>query len=157
MPTIKWTPLKTNTLIATANKVNNAAASNAIALSIGKEKSEKKINKTSKKKEDKDALDYMERLELQRKITKINQLIPQVVDGYCNIRKIPDDYRSKVEVKVTRNYNRHIFCRCIDHDLTRDKKKHFTAKPCDLDNAEINIPESNGETEQHSTDDYLSF
>jgi hypothetical protein len=89
MPTIKRTPLKANTLTITANKVNDAAASTAIALSIGKEKSEKKINKTSKEKEDKDASDYKERLELQRKITKINQLIPQVVDGYCNSRKIP--------------------------------------------------------------------
>jgi hypothetical protein len=39
MPTIDWTPLKTNTLTVTANKVDDAAASNAIALSVGKEKS----------------------------------------------------------------------------------------------------------------------
>ncbi len=69
-------------------------------------------------KEDKNASDYKERLELQRKITKINQLIPQVVDGNCNTRKIPDNYRSKVEDKFMRNYNRHILRRCIDHGLT---------------------------------------
>jgi hypothetical protein len=108
MPTIEQTPLKTNTLTITANKVDNAAASNAIALSTRKEKSEKKKNKTTKEKEDKEALDYKERLKLQRKISKINQLIPQVVDDYCNIRKIPDDYRSKVEDRVIRNYNRRI-------------------------------------------------
>jgi hypothetical protein len=71
-------------------------------LSVGKEKSDKKKNKTTKEKEDKDALDYKERLGLQGKITKINQLIPQVMDGYCNIRKIPENYRSKVEDRVTR-------------------------------------------------------
>jgi hypothetical protein len=38
MPTIKRTLLKTNTLTITANKVNNAATSNVIALSIRKEK-----------------------------------------------------------------------------------------------------------------------
>jgi hypothetical protein len=64
MPTIKQTPLKTKTLSVTANKVDNAIASNAIALSVGKEKSEKKKNKTTKEKEDKDASDYKERLEL---------------------------------------------------------------------------------------------
>ncbi len=106
MPTIKWTPLKTNTLAVTANKVDDTAASNVIALCVGKNP-EKKKNKTTKEKEDKDASDYKERLELQRKITKINQLIPQGVDGYCNIRKIPDNYRSKVKDKVTRNYNGH--------------------------------------------------
>ena len=68
MPTIKWTPLKTNTLTITANKVNDAASSNAIALSIGKEKSEKNKNETTKEKEDRDASDYKERLELQGKI-----------------------------------------------------------------------------------------
>jgi hypothetical protein len=57
IPTIKRTPLKTNTLTVTANKVTNAAASNAIALSIGKEKFEKKKNKTTNEKEDKDASD----------------------------------------------------------------------------------------------------
>jgi hypothetical protein len=64
---------------------------------------------------------------------------------------------SKVEDKVTRNYNRHILRRCIDHGLTQDKEKRFTPKPCDLDYAKKNIPESNKETEQHSTNDYLSF
>jgi hypothetical protein len=78
MPTIERTHLKTNTLTLTANKVDNAATFNAIALSVGKEKSEKKENKTIKEKEDKEALDYNERLELQHKITNINQLIPQV-------------------------------------------------------------------------------
>jgi hypothetical protein len=47
--------------------------------------------------------------------------------------------------------------RCIDHGLTQDKEKQFTPKPCDLDYAEKYLPESNKETEQHSTDDYLSF
>ncbi len=117
MPTIKWTLLKTNTSTVTANKVDDAASSNAIALSIGKEKSEEK-KKTMKEKEDKEASDYKERLELQRKITKINQLIPQVVDDYCNIRKIPDDYRSKVQDRVMKNYNGHILRRCSDHGLT---------------------------------------
>jgi hypothetical protein len=70
-PTIKQRPLKTNTLTVTANKVNDAAASNAITLSVGKEKSEKKKNKTRKEKKGKEASDYNERLELQRKITKL--------------------------------------------------------------------------------------
>ncbi len=108
--------MKTDTLTIPANKVDDAATFNAIALIVGKETSEKK--KITKEKEDKDASDYKERLELRRKITKINQLIPQVVDGYYNIRKISDDYRSKVEDKVTRNYNEHIWRRCIDHGLT---------------------------------------
>jgi hypothetical protein len=59
----------------------------SIAVRVGKEKSEKKKKKTTKEKEDKDASDYKERLELCRKITKTNQPIPQVVDGYCNIKK----------------------------------------------------------------------
>jgi hypothetical protein len=93
-------------LTMSANKVDGAAATNAIAVSIGKKKSEKKKKKAIKGKKDKDAADYKERLELQCKITKINQLIPQVVDGYCNsYGKIPDNYRSKVKDKVTRNYN----------------------------------------------------
>jgi hypothetical protein len=79
------------------------------------------------------------------------------VDGYCNIRKIPDNYRSKVKDRVTRNYNGLILRRFSDHGLTRDKEKLFTPKPCDLDCAEKNIPESNKETEQYSTKDYLSF
>jgi hypothetical protein len=70
---------------------------------------------------------------LQCKTTKINQLIPQVVDGYCNIRKIPDNYRSKVKDRVTRYYNWRILRRCSDHGLTRDEKQLFTPKPCDLD------------------------
>jgi hypothetical protein len=157
MLTTERTPLKINNLTVTANKVDNAAASNAIALSVWKEKTEMKKKKTMKEKEVEDALDYKERLELQRKITKINQLIPQVVDGYCNIRKIPDDYRSKVKAKVTRNYNGCILHRWIDHGLTQDEEKQFTPKPCDFNYAEKNIPESNEETEQHSTDNYLSF
>jgi hypothetical protein len=125
-------------------------------LSVGKEKSKKKKNKRIKEKEDKDASDYKERLELQHKITKINQPILQVVDGYCNFREISDIYRSNVQDKVTRNYNRGILHRCIEHGLTQDEEKGFTPKPCDLDYAEKN-PESNEETEQHSTNDYLSF
>jgi hypothetical protein len=157
MPTIEWTPLKTNTLTVTANKFNDAAASNAIALSIGKEKSRKKKNKATNEKDDKEAPDYKERLELQRKITKINQLIPQVVDGYCNsYRKILDSYKSKVEDRVTRNYKGHILGRCIDHDLSRNEEKQFTPKPCDLDYAKKNNPETDKETEQHSTNDYLT-
>jgi hypothetical protein len=156
MLTIKWTPLKTNALTITANKVDDAATSNTISLSVGKEKSKKKKNKRIKEKEDKDASDYKERLELQHKITKINQPILQVVDGYCNFREISDIYRSNVQDKVTRNYNRGILHRCIEHGLTQDEEKGFTPKPCDLDYAEKN-PESNEETEQHSTDNYLSF
>jgi hypothetical protein len=38
MPTIKQTPLKTNTLTITANKVDGDAASNAIAMSAGNKK-----------------------------------------------------------------------------------------------------------------------
>jgi hypothetical protein len=97
-------------------------------------KSEKKKKKTTKEKEEKDAADYMERLELQRKINKINQLIPQVVDGYCNsYRKIPDNCRSKVKDRVKRNYNGRILRRCIDHGLTQDEERRFTPKPCDFD------------------------
>ncbi len=76
-PTIKQRPLKTNTLTVTANKVNDAAASNAITLSVGKEKSEKKKNKTRKEKKGKEASDYNERLELQRKITKLINWFPK--------------------------------------------------------------------------------
>jgi hypothetical protein len=76
---------------------------------------------------------------LQRKITKVNQLIPQVVDGYCNFRKIPGDYRSKIEDRVTRNYNGRILHRCIDHGLTQDKERRFTPKPCVFDYAEKKI------------------
>jgi hypothetical protein len=67
-----------------------------------------------KENEDKDEADYNERLKLQHKITKINLLIPQVVDGYCNIRKIPYNYMSTVEYRVTRNYNGRILRRCSD-------------------------------------------
>ncbi len=63
VPTIKWTPLKTNTPTVTANKVNSAAAANAIATSIEK-KTKKNKKKTTKEKEDKDAADYTERLKL---------------------------------------------------------------------------------------------
>jgi hypothetical protein len=122
MPTIKLTPLKTNTPNVSTNKVDGTAAANIIAVSVRK-KSEKKKKKTMKGKKDKDAVDYNKRLELQCKITKINQLIPKVVDGCCNsYRKIPDDYRSKVEDRVMRNYNGHIKRRCIDHGLTRDEE-----------------------------------
>jgi hypothetical protein len=117
MPTIKWTPLKTNTLTLTGNKVDGAVASNAIAVGVRK-KIDSKNKKTTKEKEDKDAVDYKERLKLLRKITKIYQLIPQDVDGYCNFRWIPDNYRSKVKDRVMRNYNKHILRRCIDHGLT---------------------------------------
>jgi hypothetical protein len=70
MPTIKWTPLKSNTPTVTANKVDGATPANAIAVSV-KKKSEMKTKKTTKEIEDKDAADYKERLKLQRKITKI--------------------------------------------------------------------------------------
>jgi hypothetical protein len=49
MPTIEWTLLKTNTLTITANKFDDAAASNAIALSTGKEKNEKKKKNNERK------------------------------------------------------------------------------------------------------------
>jgi hypothetical protein len=106
--------------------------------------------KTTKEKEDKDAADNRERLKLQCKITKINLMIPQVVDGYCNsYRKIPDAYRSKVKDRVTRNYNGRIWHRCNDHGLTQDMERRFTPKPCDFDYAENNHPETEKETEQH--------
>jgi hypothetical protein len=56
-------------------------------------------------------------------------LIPKVVDGYCKKKKVPDDYRSKVEDRVTRNYHMHIDHRFIDHGLTQDKERRFTPKP----------------------------
>ncbi len=62
-----------------------------------------------KEKEDKVAADYKERLDLRHKITKINQLNPQVVDGYCNIRKIPDNYRRTVERKLKKTTTG-VFC-----------------------------------------------
>jgi hypothetical protein len=71
MPTIKRTPLKTNTSTVSANKVDNTAAPNAIALSAKEEKSGRKKNKTAKEKEDKEASDYQERLELQLKLPKL--------------------------------------------------------------------------------------
>jgi hypothetical protein len=49
LPTIEQTPLKTNTLTITTNKVNSAAAANAIAMSTGK-KTDKKKKKTTKEK-----------------------------------------------------------------------------------------------------------
>jgi hypothetical protein len=60
-------------------------------------------------------------------------MIPQVMDGYCNYKKIPDNYRSKVEDRVTRNYNGRILHRCIDHGLTQVEERQFTPKPCDFD------------------------
>jgi hypothetical protein len=63
MPTIEWTPLKTNTLTVTANKVDGAASSDAIVMSIEK-KSEKEKKKTAREKEDKDAADYKETSEV---------------------------------------------------------------------------------------------
>jgi hypothetical protein len=50
MPTIKWTPLITNTLTVTANKVDNTAASNAIALSIRKKLKRRKRKQQKNKK-----------------------------------------------------------------------------------------------------------
>jgi hypothetical protein len=79
------------------------------------------------------------------------------MDGYCNFRKISDNYRSKVKDSVTRNYNGRILHRCIDHGLTQDKERRFTPKPFDLDYAEKNIPKTDKETEQHSINNYLSF
>jgi hypothetical protein len=156
MSTIKWTPLKTNNPTVTANKVDGPAARDAIAVCIGKKKSKNKKKKTTKEKEDKDAADYKKRLDLCRKITKINLLIPQVMDGYCNIRKIPNNYRSTVKYRVTKNYNGCILRRCSDHGLTRDTERRFTPKPCDFNYAEKN-PETDKKTEQHSTDGYLSY
>jgi hypothetical protein len=79
------------------------------------------------------------------------------VDGYCKIRKFPDDYKSKVEGRVTRNYNGRILRRYIDHGLILDEERQFIPKPWDFDYVEINIPETDIEIEQHSTDGYLSF
>ncbi len=75
MPTINQTPLKKNTLTLTANKVDGAAAGDAIAVSIGKNSGKKK-KKTTKEKEDQDTAEYKDRLDLQRKITKIDLLLP---------------------------------------------------------------------------------
>jgi hypothetical protein len=49
MPTIPWTPLKTNTLTVTANKVDGAAASNAIAVSVRKNLKRRKRKQQQKK------------------------------------------------------------------------------------------------------------
>jgi hypothetical protein len=102
-------------------------------------KIEKKKTKTTKEKEDKAAADYKERLDLQSKITKSNILIPQVVDHFCNFRKIPDDYRSTVKYRVRRNCNGRILRRCRDHGLTQDEERQFTPKPCDFDYTEKTI------------------
>jgi hypothetical protein len=83
-------------------------------------------------------------------------LIPQVMDGYCNIRKIPDNYWSMVEHRVTKNYSGCILRRCSDNGLTQDKERRFTPKPCDFEYADKNHPESGKETEQHSTNGFLS-
>ncbi len=114
---------------------------------VSENKTEKKKKKTTKGKEDKDAAVYNKRLELQRKITKINQLIPKVVDGYCKQQKVPDNYRSKVKDRVRRNCNVRIEHRCIDHGLTWDEGRQFTPKPSDFDYAEKNHPETDEETE----------
>ncbi len=58
------------------------------------------------------------------------------MDGYCNFRKSSDNYRSKVEDSVTRNYNGLFLHRCIDHGLTQDEERRFTPKPCDFDYVE---------------------
>jgi hypothetical protein len=79
------------------------------------------------------------------------------MDGYCKQQKVPDNYGSKVKDRLTRNYNVCIECRCIDHGLTQDEERRFTPKPSDFNYAEKNHPEADEETEQHSTDDYLSF
>jgi hypothetical protein len=118
MPTIKRTPLKTNTPTVSTNKVDSTATTNAIAVSVGKKESEKKKKKTTKEKKENDAAVYNKRLELQCKITKINQLIPKVMDGYCKKQKVSDNSKSKVKDRVTRNYNTRIEHRCIDHGLT---------------------------------------
>jgi hypothetical protein len=47
MLTIKWTPLKTNTLTVTANKVDVTAASNTIALSKKKIKMQQTTRRDS--------------------------------------------------------------------------------------------------------------
>ncbi len=79
------------------------------------------------------------------------------MDGYCNFGKIHDNYRSKVDDRVTRNYNGHILHRYIDHGLTQDEERQFTSKPCHFDYPEKNIPETHEGTEQHSNNGYLSF
>jgi hypothetical protein len=118
---------------------------------------EKKKKKTTKENKTKMQRTTRRDLNCKVKLQKINQLIPHNVDGYCNFRKIPDDYRSKVKDRITRNYNGHILRRCIGHGLTQDEERGFTPKPCDFDYVEKNIPETYNVTEQHSTNDYLSF
>jgi hypothetical protein len=122
----------------------------------GEKRSDKKKRRTVKEKEYKVELGYDERLNLQCKITKITLLIPMVVDGYCKNRKIPDNYRSKVEERVKRKFNKHIKRRCLEHNLSPEEERQFTPKLSNLDYAENNNPESDEELEEHDSDDYFS-
>jgi hypothetical protein len=61
-----------------------------------------------------------------------------VADGYCKNRKIPDNYRSKVEERFKRKINGRIERRCIEHNLTPEEERQFTPKHRNLDNAESN-------------------
>ncbi len=101
-------------------------------------------------------MSYCNKLKLQHKITKIRQLIPQVIEGYCKQENILNNYKHKVEERVKRKYNRRIQCRCMEHYLTPDEEKTFTPKLEDLAYAE-NENTTDEEEEEHDTDDFHSY
>jgi hypothetical protein len=79
MPTIKRTPLKTNTLTVTANKVDKATTSNAIALSAGKKNLKRRKIKQQKKKKIKMHWTARRDLNCNVKLPKLINSIPKLL------------------------------------------------------------------------------
>jgi hypothetical protein len=96
---------------------------------------------------------YCNKLKLQCNITKIRQLIPQIIEEYCKQENIPNNYQHKVEERVKRNYNGRIQCRCMEHYLIPDEERTFTPKLKDLVYSE-NENTTDEEEEEHDTDDF---
>ncbi len=73
MRSIKQAPLKTNSLTVTANKVDGAVASNAIAVSVGKKiRTEEKERKRKKKK--------IKMQQTTRRDLNCNVLLPKLIN-----------------------------------------------------------------------------
>ncbi len=62
MPTIKWTPLKTNTPTINANKVDGTTTGDAIAMSSGKKLESRKKKQQKKKKIRMNIIRYLNKL-----------------------------------------------------------------------------------------------
>jgi hypothetical protein len=94
---------------------------------------------------------YCNKLKLQCKITKVRQLISQVIEGYCKQENIPNNYKQKVEERVKRKYNGCIHHRCMEHYLLPDEERTFTPNLEDLAHPE-NENTTDEEEEEHDTD-----